>query len=144
MPKEFLTLLLSPNTITNTYWVLLTKCQALCRMFYRQCPLSNSDLLLEVVFDLFLGGTDYKAEANFPGLPNTLLLLLSHFSCVRFRATPQDGSPPGSPVPGILQARTLEWVQILYFHFNFKKKRVHPFAYTQPSSLKWVSISASR
>ena len=23
---------------------------------------------------------------------------------------PIDGSPPGSPVPGILQARTLEWV----------------------------------
>ena len=22
---------------------------------------------------------------------------------------PTDGSPPGSPVPGILQARTLEW-----------------------------------
>ena len=26
---------------------------------------------------------------------------------------PIDGSPPGSPVPGILQARTLEWVAIL-------------------------------
>ena len=25
---------------------------------------------------------------------------------------PTDGSPPGSPVPGILQARTLEWVAI--------------------------------
>ena len=25
---------------------------------------------------------------------------------------PIDGSPPGSPVPGILQARTLEWVEI--------------------------------
>ena len=23
---------------------------------------------------------------------------------------PRDGSPPGSPVPGILQARTLGWV----------------------------------
>ena len=23
---------------------------------------------------------------------------------------PIDGSPPGSPVPGILQARTLEWI----------------------------------
>ena len=23
---------------------------------------------------------------------------------------PMDGSPPGSPIPGILQARTLEWV----------------------------------
>ena len=40
-----------------------------------------------------------------------LLLLLSHFSrvqlCVR-------RSPPGSPVPGILQARTLEWVAISF------------------------------
>ena len=25
-----------------------------------------------------------------------------------------DGSPPGSPVPGILQARTLEWVAISF------------------------------
>ena len=25
---------------------------------------------------------------------------------------PVDGSPQGSPVPGILQARTLEWVAI--------------------------------
>ena len=27
---------------------------------------------------------------------------------------PMDGSPPGSPVPGILQARTLEWVAISF------------------------------
>ena len=25
---------------------------------------------------------------------------------------PKDGSPPGSPVPGILQARELEWVPL--------------------------------
>ena len=25
---------------------------------------------------------------------------------------PIDGSPPGSPAPGVLQARTLEWVAI--------------------------------
>ena len=25
---------------------------------------------------------------------------------------PRDGSPPGCPIPGILQARTLEWVAI--------------------------------
>ena len=29
---------------------------------------------------------------------------------------PIDGSPPGSPVPGILQARTLEWVAISFFN----------------------------
>ena len=28
---------------------------------------------------------------------------------------PIDSSPPGSPVPGILQARTLEWVAISFF-----------------------------
>ena len=30
------------------------------------------------------------------------------------RCDPIDGSPPGSPVPGILQARTLEWVAISF------------------------------
>ena len=30
---------------------------------------------------------------------------------------PIDGSPPGSPVPGILQARTLEWVAISFSNF---------------------------
>ena len=27
---------------------------------------------------------------------------------------PIDGSPPGSPIPGILQVRTLEWVAISF------------------------------
>ena len=27
---------------------------------------------------------------------------------------PIEGSPPGSPVPGLLQARTLEWVAIAF------------------------------
>ena len=27
---------------------------------------------------------------------------------------PIDGSPPGSPLPGILKARTLEWVAISF------------------------------
>ena len=27
---------------------------------------------------------------------------------------PVDGSPPGSPIPGILRARTLEWVAISF------------------------------
>ena len=33
---------------------------------------------------------------------------------------PTDGSPPGSPVPGILQARTLEWVAISPMHESEK------------------------
>ena len=36
---------------------------------------------------------------------------------------PIDGSPPGSPVPGILQAKTLEWVAISFSNaWNWKVK----------------------
>ena len=48
------------------------------------------------------------------GMLLLLLLLLSRFSHVRLLCDPIDGSPPGSPIPGILQARTLEWVAISF------------------------------
>ena len=48
----------------------------------------------------------------------SLLLLLSRISRVGlhrcYGCDPIDGSPPGSAVPGILQARTLEWVAISF------------------------------
>ena len=39
--------------------------------------------------------------------------MLSRFSRVRL-CNPIDGRSPGSPVPGILKARTLEWVAISF------------------------------
>ena len=40
--------------------------------------------------------------------------LLSHFKSCPTLCDPIDGSRPGSPIPGILQARTLEWVAISF------------------------------
>ena len=37
---------------------------------------------------------------------------------------PIDGSPPGSPVPGILQAKTLEWVAISFSNAWKRKVKV--------------------
>ena len=37
-------------------------------------------------------------------------------SCLNL-CDPIDGSPPGSPIPGILQARTLEWVAIDEYNY---------------------------
>ena len=34
---------------------------------------------------------------------------------------PLDGSPPGFPIPGILQARTLEWVAISFSNHESEK-----------------------
>ena len=31
---------------------------------------------------------------------------------------PLDGSPPGSPIPGIFQARTLEWAAISFSKYS--------------------------
>ena len=63
----------------------------------------------------FSGGEVISYSGRCPQFP-LLLLLLSHFSRVSVRDSvrPIDGSPPGSPVPGILQARTLEWVAISF------------------------------
>ena len=45
-----------------------------------------------------------------------VLLLLSRFICPTL-CDPIDGSPPGFPVPDILQARTLEWAAISFSSF---------------------------
>jgi len=40
---------------------------------------------------------------------------------------PIDGSPPGSPVPGILQARTLEWVAISLFRSEGAENQLNTY-----------------
>ena len=55
----------------------------------------------------------------------------SLYSCLTL-CDPIDGSPPGSPVPGILQAKTLEWVAISFSNIHtaiYKKdKKQEPIA----------------
>ena len=45
---------------------------------------------------------------------------------------PIDGSPPGSPVPGILQARTLEWVAISFSNAGKRKVKVKSLSRVTP------------
>ena len=47
---------------------------------------------------------------------------------------PIDGSPPGCPVPGILQARTLEWVAISFSNAWKWKVKVKLLSHVQPSA----------
>ena len=76
--------------------------------------LNNEQLILNCTFQMQTN----QSRAHNPRMsiikllysgPLLLLLLLSPTLC-----DPIDGSPPGSPVPGILQARTLEWVAISF------------------------------
>ena len=50
-----------------------------------------------------------------------------------------DGSPPGSPVPGILQARSLEWVAISFSNAWKWKVKVKSCSRVQPSATPWTA-----
>ena len=69
-----------------------------------------------------------KIMLGFKASKDRLMFLLGSYVAVNFKSLsaakslqsyltlcdPIDGSPPGSPIPGILQARTLEWVAISF------------------------------
>ena len=80
--------------------------------------------------------TDHAFEAC-PS-PLLLLLLLSRFSRVRL-CDPIDCSPPGSPVPGILQARSLEWVAISFSNAWKWKVKVKSLSRVRPSATPWTA-----
>ena len=53
---------------------------------------------------------------------------------------PIDGSPPGSPVPGILQARTLEWVAISFSNAWKWKVKVKTLSCVQLLATPWTAV----
>ena len=54
-----------------------------------------------------------KKQRQFYGKKVAAAAAKSSQSCLTL-CNPTDGSPPGSPVPGIFQATTLEWVAIAF------------------------------
>ena len=52
---------------------------------------------------------------------------------------PIDGSPPGSAVPGILQARTLEWIAISFSSAWKWKVKVKSLSWVQLSATPWTA-----
>ena len=52
---------------------------------------------------------------------------------------PTEGSPPGSPVPGILQARTLEWVAISFSNAWKWKVKVKSLSRVRLLATPWTA-----
>ena len=52
---------------------------------------------------------------------------------------PIDCSPPGSPVPGVLQARTLEWVAISFFSAWKWKVKVKSLNHVRLLATPWTA-----
>ena len=56
---------------------------------------------------------------------------------------PRDGSPPGSPIPGILQARTLEWVAISFSSASKWKVKVKSLSCVRFLATPWTAAYQS-
>ena len=78
--------------------------------YSRDCP----DRGIEPRSPVLAGGFFTTASPGKPvTLPAAAAAAKSLQSCLTL-CDPIDGSPPGSPIPGTLQARTLEWVAISF------------------------------
>ena len=73
-----------------------------------------------------------------PGKPNYAAAAKSLQSCLTL-CDSIDGSPPGSPIPGILQARTLEWVAISFSNAGKWKVKVKSLSRVRPSATPWTA-----
>ena len=75
----------------------------------------------------------YKAAAAAAAAASKLLQ-----SCLTL-CDPRDGSPPGSPIPGILQARTLEWVAISFSYAWKWKVKVKSLSHVRLVATPWTA-----
>ena len=50
-----------------------------------------------------------------------------------------EGSPPGSPIPGMLQARTLEWVAISFSNSGKLKVKVKSLSHVRLPATPWTA-----
>ena len=80
-----------------------------------------------------------RRELRVMVLFSCLLLLLSRFSRVPTLCGPIDGSPLGSSVPGILQARTLEWIAISFSNAWKWKVKVKSLSRVRLLATPWTA-----
>ena len=101
---------------------------------------------------VWLWGTYLSSVSHFPHLENgdnnrvdvkiqqgSAAAAATSLQSCRTLCDPIDGSPPGSPVPRILQARTLEWVAISFSNAWKWKVKVKSLSRVQPSVTPWTA-----
>ena len=80
-------------------------------IYHNPSPDSRAVKTSDDVNDYYNYNEHLLSMNSIPGTGLNAISLLSLQLCPTL-CDPIDSSPPGSPIPGILQARTLEWVAI--------------------------------
>ena len=105
-------------------------------------PLLHSFYQLQLIFGSPLKVTSPRRPCM-AHYPLEFLAICSHAAAKSFQSCPTlcdpiDGSPPGSPFPGILQARTLEWVTISFSNAWKWKVKVKSFSHVRLFTTPWT------
>ena len=96
----------TPTEETGLAWLQVLLTQTL--------PPAMPNALSSLLFSLLLGREKGEVKKPKNSSLSTMLCYAKSLQSCPTLCDPIDSSPPGSPVPGILQARTLEWVAISF------------------------------
>ena len=113
--------------ISSTFNSNPSRCYFFCKCLRHSCVFSN-----ELILCVILLCCHYSFACKFEQYTKSLQ------SCLTL-CDPIDGSPPGLPVPGILQARTLEWVAISFSNAWKWKVKVKSLSHVRPSLTPWTA-----
>ena len=91
-----------------------------------------------IFFDVKKKSKGNKRHMNYNMRSSAAVAAKSLQSCPTL-CDPIDGSPPGSPTPGILQARTLEWVAISFSNAGKWKVKVKSLSHVRLFATPWTA-----
>ena len=132
--------------LSNTMWVEVTVCEFRVKAFRNIAHFCWPSGSIQLLSREMLVSASYCPSSLKTGLPPnnlqvhaaTAAAAKSLQSCPTL-CDPIDGSPPGSPVPGILQARTLEWVAISFYNAWKWKVKVKSLSCVQLLVTPWTT-----
>ena len=97
-----------------------------------------SNAVQSLIFSMYSGEKKKVSPRETP-LSRTAAATAKSLQLCSTLCDPIDGSPPGSSVPGILQARTLEWVAISFSNAGKWKVKVKSLSPIQLLATPWTA-----
>ena len=116
---------------------------------YKLCsgPFSHKGRVIIIFHNICSRNYKLSSKTNFPMIIEALIFDRDAAAAAAAKSSQScptlcdliDGSPPGSPVPGILQARTLEWVAISLSNAWKWKVKVKSLSCVQLLATSWTA-----
>ena len=119
--------------------ILHLSLRVICLLIYssHEGPRKTTHMLSVVVLFYFLSTMSFLFQSSV-GIDHGVAVAVKLLESCPTLCDPIDSCPPGFPVPGILQARTLEWVAISFSNAWKWKLKVKSFSRVQLLATPWT------